>query len=225
MLRQVGEIMQNKEQRSFILSMVLGDGCLHNTSNNVSGSLTIDHGIEQSDYINWKASFLSEVTSRNIKIRKGHKGKSIQLSVCMKKFKAWRKFCYPNGKKVLTRILPFITNPEFAIAIWLMDDGYVETNGDRKGGKFRLYTCSEPIKDQEFFIEWFKENLNVCPKIAYQKNSKTNKTYPFLKFTQDDTLIIWEKIRDFVLQFDSMKYKFRYVEELYLRKLAQRIPS
>lgn len=225
MLRQVGEIMQNKEQRSFILSMVLGDGCLHNTSNNVSGSLTIDHGIEQSDYINWKAKFLSEITSRNIKTRKGHKGKSIQLSVCMKKFKAWRKFCYPNGKKVLTRILPFITNPEFAIAIWLMDDGYVETNGDRKGAKFRLYTCSEPIKDQEFFIEWFKKNLNVCPRIAYQKKSQDNKSYPFLKFTQDDTLLIWEKIRDFVLQFDSMKYKFRYVEELYLRKLAQRIPS
>lgn len=211
--------MQNKEQRSFILSMVLGDGCLHNTSNNVSGSLTIDHGIAQADYIEWKAQFLSKITARNIKTRKGHKGKSIQISVCMKKFKAWRKFCYPNGKKVLTRILPFITNPEFALAIWLMDDGYVEVNGSNKGAKFRIFTCSEPIKDHEYFIEWFRDKLKVTPKIAYQKE------YPYLKFNQEDTLILWEKIRDFVLQFNSMKYKFRNVESTYLKKLAQRTPS
>ena len=211
--------MQNKEQRSFILSMVLGDGCLHNTSNNVSGSLTIDHGVGQSDYIEWKAKFLSEITSRKIKTRQGHKGKSIQLSVCMKKFKAWRKFCYPNGKKVLTKILPFITNPDFAVAIWLMDDGYVETNGNKKGAKFRIFTCSEPIKDQEYFIDWFKRNLDVSPKIAYQKE------YPYLKFNQEDTLKLWGKIRDFVLQFDSMKHKFRNVERTYLEKLARRTPS
>ena len=223
--------MINKDKRSLLLSMVLGDGCLHNTSNNSSGSLTVNHGIEQSDYITWKSQIVSNITNREINIRTGHKGKSVQFSVCFKKFKAWRKFCYPNGKKSIERILPFINHPEFAIAIWLMDDGYVEssistlTDGSKVnyGARFRIFTCDQPIKTQEHIIEWFQKNLNVTPVIKYQK--KDNNNYPFLKFSQNDSLIIWEKIRKVVLQIKSMQKKFRYIEEIYQKKLLQRNPS
>jgi hypothetical protein len=223
--------MTNKEKRSILLSMVLGDGCLHNTSNNNSGSLTVNHGINQSDYVTWKAKIIENVTNRQISLRNGHKGKSIQFSVTFKKFKAWRKFCYPNGKKSIERILPFIKHPEFALAIWLMDDGYVEPSfsklatGEKVnyGARFRIFTCDQPIKDQEYIIEWFKKHLNVIPTIKYQNKNGT--LYPFLKFSQNDSLFIWEKIRDVVLNIKSMQYKFRHIENIYQKKLLQRNPS
>jgi len=223
--------MTNKEKRSLLLSMILGDGCLHNTSNNNSGAITVDHGIEQSDYITWKSQIVSKLVNREVKVRTGHKGKSVQFSVCFKKFKAWRKFCYPNGKKSIERILPFIKHPEFAVAIWLMDDGYVEPSYSKLadgskvnyGARFRIFTCDQPVKDQDFIINWFKTNLDVNPKIKYQK--KKDKEYPFLKFTQEDSLKIWEKIRDTVLKIKSMRTKFKHIEDIYQKKLLQRNPS
>lgn len=225
--------MKNRDKRSLLLSMLLGDGCLHLTSNRRSGSITIDHGLEQSDYITWKAKIVSELTGRDVKIRTGHKGKSVQFSVTFKKFQAWRKFCYPNDKKALNRILPFIHHPEFAIAIWLMDDGYVEpsisklADGSKKnyGARFRIFTESQPIQDHDSFINWFEKNLGVKPKISYYTCKKRNKKLPFLKFTQEDSLKIWKTIREVVLGLKSMRYKFRYIEDVYQYKLLQRVPS
>lgn len=222
--------MTNRDKRGFILSMVLGDGCLHyhKRGNTLYGSLSIDHGVEQSDYVTWKSKIVSEILKRPINVRQGHKGKSIQFQVCDKKFRVWRKFCYPNDKKSLTKILPYINNPEFAVMVWLMDDGYVEPskfNGVNQGARFRIFTCNESIEDQNFFIEWFQKNLNVKPKIHYMTDKRTKKTYPFLKFNQADSLVIWEKIREVVLGLKSMQYKFRYIEEIYQKKLLQRIPS
>lgn len=220
--------MKNKDKRSLLLSMILGDGCLHYTSNKVSGAITVDHGIEQADYVTWKANLVSQITQRNVKTRQGHKGKSMQFSVCFKKFKAWRKFCYPNGKKSLNKILPFIKHPEFAFAIWLMDDGYVEPSiyeDKTTHARFRIFTESQPIEDHENFIGWFNKHLNITPKIHFYNCKKRKKKLPFLKFNQADSLLIWEKIRDMVLQFDSMKYKFRHIEEVYQSKILQRTPD
>lgn len=219
--------MLNKDKRSIILSMVLGDGCLHKTSQDGYAALTIDHGIAQADYVAWKASLVSKIVGRNINLRQGHKGKSIQFSVCWKRIRSWHKFCYPGGKKQIKRILPFIRHPELAIAIWLMDDGYVEPtlfkneNGDKVfgGARFRIFTNSEPIEDHEYFINWFKRHLNAAPAIKIHKGK--TKHYPLLKFTQADSLKIWAKIREHVLQFKSMQYKFRYIEQLYQSKILQ----
>lgn len=222
--------MTNKEKRSLLLSFILGDGCLHNTSNNASGSITIDHGLEQADYISWKAQIISKITGRNVRTRTGHKGKSIQFSVAFKKFKAWRKFCYPNGKKALNRILPFLLHPHFAVMIWLCDDGYVEPCRYREKNitytaRLRIFTESQPIEDHELMIKWFQDNLNVTPKIHLYKCARRKKQMPFFKFTQADSLKIWEVIREQVLALKSMRYKFRYLEEVYQMKLLQRVPS
>lgn len=213
-----------------VLSLVLGDGCLHYIKNNgkLYGGLTIDHGIEQSDYQKWKAELLSNILNRNVKVRTGHKGKSVQISVCMKRFKAWRKFCYPGGKKDVSKILRFINNPEFAFAVWLMDDGYCEpsfsklADGSKKnyGARFRIFSCETSFENQPNLIDWFNKNLEVNPKVLIQKTK--GKSYPYLKFNQNDTLFLWEKVREFILQFKSMRYKFRHIESIYQKRMAQR---
>lgn len=221
--------MLNKDKRSLILSLILGDGCLHLDSKKLSGYITLDHGIKQADYIAWKANLVSNIVGKSIKLRQGHNGNSIQFSVVWKRIKAWRKFCYPNGKKDLTKILPFIRHPEFAVAVWLMDDGYVEPSisklvtGEKKnyGARFRIFTYSQTISNHEMFIKWFQDHFNVTPKIKQHKSSTNGHIYPLLKFSQEDSLKIWSTIREHVLQFKSMQYKFRYIEEIYQLKILQ----
>lgn len=223
----------NRDKRSIVLSMVLGDGCLSYHSKTKKGTFTADHGLTQADYISWKAKLLSDIFQRDVKVRTGHQGKSVQISVYDTRMTAWRKFCYPNGKKALTRILPFIKHPEMALAIWLMDDGYVEpsisklADGSKVnyGARFRIFTESQPLEDHVYFIDWFKENLKIEPSVKMYKCKKRSKSFPFLKFNQKDSLFLWEKIRHFVLQFKSMKYKFRYMEEIYQKRILQRTPT
>lgn len=223
--------MLNKDKRSIILSLVLGDGCLHKTSNPKYTALTVTHGVAQSDYTAWKASLASKVIDREVRLRTHNKGSGVQFSFVWNRLKAWRKFVYKNGKKDISLILPYIRHPELAIAIWLMDDGYVEPSfsklatGEKKnyGARLRIFTCDQEIDSQERIITWFNKTLNIVPKVHWF--NKKGKKYPFIKINQNDSLIIWEKIREHVLQFKSMQYKFRYLEQIYQSKLTKRIPT
>lgn len=223
-------MINRKEKRDIVLSMCLGDGCLAYTSNRRSATLTIGHGLSQTDYLELKRQYLSLIWQRDIKIRTQGNGTAVQLSICVKRFKAWRKFIYKDGKKDVALILPFIINPERALAFWLMDDGYCEVsthkqkNGENSfyGGGLRLYTCDQTLQTHEIIKDWFYKNFDVSPIVKIQNDNKHNKAYPFLKFTQSDSLKIWEKIRQFILSIDSMKHKFRYMEQTYQKKLSQR---
>lgn len=228
--------MNRKDKRSMCLMLLLGDGNLHNWTDKKGKSycrLTIDHGISQSDYQIWKANLLSFIFGKKVVTRSGHKGKSIQVSTTVRRLKAWKKFTYPNNKKDLARILPFITNPEMAMAVWLMDDGYVESSISKNargekvnyGARFRLFTCDQTMETQEYIVSWLNQHFDINVKITSCFSKKQNKSYPFIKFNGQDSLIIWEKIRSFVLQFDSMKYKFRYIEQIFQKRLSQRTPS
>lgn len=215
--------MLNKDKRSLLLMLVLGDGCLHYIRNGkkMYGGLTIDHGIQQADYQAWKAKLMSEITGREVRLRPGHKGKSVQVSVCMKRLRAWRKFCYPGGKKNRSRIFPFIRHPELATAVWICDDGHAETNG----GQLRIYTCSSTEDTHDDITAWFKKHFDVETRLKWANSIHYKKPYRFIKFTQADSLKIWAVIREFCLQFKSMQHKFRSIEKIYQSKCIQRLPS
>lgn len=226
--------MERKDKRSLLLSLVLGDGCLSLTSPSKTGKrygiLAVQHGHKQADYAEWKAKLISTCLDRNITTNKHKKGP--QVMTTHRRFKAWKKFCYPDNKKNINKILPFIRHPEFAIAVWLMDDGYVEASIDKKYNKLysaslRLFTCSTPVTEQEDIIIWFRDNFGVTPKIRFQKRgsshyNKTGDDFPFLKFTTEDSLKLWGLIREFVLSIPSMQYKFRYIESIYKVRIVQR---
>lgn len=216
--------MLNKDKRSMLLAFVLGDGCLHyfHRGNKTYGGLTIDHGLEQADYMAWKAQMIGELTDRTVKVRTGHKGKSIQLNVCKKQLRAWRKFIYKDNKKSIRRILPFIRHPEFALAVWLMDDGYVEssiTNNKNYSASLRIFSCDEDSEGLKAIQDWLLASFGISSKIRYQ--TTRGATYPFVKINCKESLLIWGKIREFVLQFKSMRYKFRYLEQIFQSRLAQ----
>lgn len=224
--------MLNKDKRSLFLCTLIGDGCLH-IDNRGYGRYNIVHGVTQSDYQTWKAQLLSEVFSKPLKLYSGHKGKSIQIQMCMKRFRAWYKIFYKNKIKDIPKILKFIRHPELALILLLMDDGYAEPSfsklatGEKKlyGARFRIFLCDQTETQLIDIIAWLKHNFQIEAKIQYQLSSKQNKRYPFLKINQKDSLRIWKLIRVFVLRFKSMKYKFRHIESTYQSRNLQPQPN
>lgn len=227
--------MKNKDKRNIVFSMLLGDGSIgvYTTDNFKTGRMTIDHGLTQADYQQWKASLLELVFNSKIRLRQGHKGKSVQLMVRNKKIRVWHKFTYPNNRKSIPNILRWINNPWFAVAIWLMDDGYCEPSisklatGEKVnyGARFRIFTATQTDEEMISIQSWLDANLNVKSKIKKHLDTRQQKHYPLIKFTGEDTLKIWGQIRDLVLQFESMRYKFRHVEQIYQSRNVQRTPA
>lgn len=228
--------MRNRDKRSLVFSLALGDGCLHYIAKKSTGGITIAHAENQADWISWKAKLLGQIFDREVSIRTmkknefdGYKSQNqYQVSVCNKKLRVWRKFTYPNGVKSIPALLSYITTPELALAIWLADDGYIEPSLDRRypdkcyGAVIRIFTCDQTMEQHEQIITWFQNTFGITPKVKFNKNSKKGKSYPFLKFNTPDSLLLWEKIRDFLLQFESMKHKFRYMEKRFQYVMAQR---
>jgi len=227
--------MRNKDKRNLVFSLLLGDGSIgvYETDNFKTGRLTIDHGISQRDYQEWKAQQLSLVFNQQVKTRFGHRGKSIQLMVRNKKIKVWHKFTYPNNRKSIPRLLKWINDPKLAIALWLMDDGYCEpsitklADGTKKnyGARFRIFTATQTDEEMNNIKAWLDNNFQINCTIKKHLDSRQQKYYPLIKINGTDTLKIWEQIREFVLQFKSMQYKFRYVEQLYQSRNTQRTPT
>jgi hypothetical protein len=228
--------MTRKDKRSMLLSLVIGDGCLHYIKSNhrTYGGLHVGHSSDQADYLAWKANLVSTILGRTIKLRtgnnrgfEGYESKPfIQFQASWIRFKAWRKFIYPNGKKDKSRILRFINNPEFLMSIWLMDDGYVEGKIDKKYNKcysasLRIFISDQRLESCLSIQDWITKNFNFVTILKYQKSRE--KIHPFLKINAQDSLLIWDKIREFVLQFKSMQHKFRFLEMRYQYKksLAQ----
>lgn len=212
------------------MCLAMGDGCLHYIRNagKLYGGLTIGHCKEQADILKWKASLLSKIFNRTVNVRPQSNG-ALQVSVCVKRLRSWRKWCYPNNSKDLSRMLRFVEHPEMALAMLLIDDGYIEPSISKiksgkklYGGRVRIYLCSESIESLDKIRLWFSDNFNVNVKFGSQKSSKRNKHYPYLKFGQADSLKLWEYVREFILQFKSMRYKFRYIETIYQQRLLQR---
>lgn len=225
--------MLRKDKRSMLLSLVIGDGCLHyhHRGAKTYAGLTIAHSPKQADYIAWKAKLIGSILGREINLRttsnaKGFgtnsEAKLIQIAASWKRFKAWRKFIYPKGKKDKSLILRFITNPDFLMAIWLMDDGYVEGRIDQKHNRcytasLRIFVSDQSIDSCNRIIAWIKKQYGFEVKLRMQKHR--GKSYPFLKICAFDSLKLWDTIRSFVLQFKSMQTKFRFLEMRYQHKL------
>lgn len=224
--------MKNKDKRSILLALILGDGCLHNSSpsqKNKMGYISIKHGIKQADYLNWKARLLNYATNRIVNIHNTNSYvkaldknyPQVKVQIGMKRMRAWRKFCYPNNKKSLNRILPFIHHKELALALWFMDDGTVGTA--RANRKDPTRVCSglvlylgDIFREDAFAAKiWFENNFDVKPKLKWQKFKYKNstRTYPELRFTVQDALKIWYIISPIVNNIESMKYKFRLLDE------------
>ena len=140
------------------------------------------------------------------------------------------KFLYRNNngknERVCSKFLQRLNHP-MCLAIWFMDDGSCCGNKsyNSKGEKyftsysFYLATNQFNYSDHELMVKWFKQEFDIDCKIYKQIYSNPNhcgygRIEYRLRFNASNSKKIWQLINPYVIQFDSMKYKFRFA---YLR--------
>lgn len=197
------------EELSFIMAMSLGDGSLTNT-----GRFVVAHGLKQKDYCEWKADRLSKILKQEIKALPSRH--LVQTQVQRKVLKDYYFKVYPNRQKSLSTILSYTNNPEETVAIWICDDGNVSPSIARNGkcysASFQIFTfCS--LEDGQGIVSWFKSELDVEAKLHFRDRSKDNKKSAYIiKFSASESRKLYGKIKPYIPDIPSMKYKFRYIE-------------
>lgn len=223
----------NADKRSLIFCMTLGDGSLYKSSpsqKNITGYFVCKHGWQQEDYLRWKADLAAITMGRPVNVRSATSkikklNKTYQQFTFMmgaKRFRAWRNFTYPNNVKSYSKLLNFIKHPKLAAALWLMDDGSLSTgypgsnkNVPRVCTGLVLY-LGQCFREDAFSAQnWFKRNFKVNPRIRWQKvkYNGTIRQYPELRFTVQDSLVIWKNIKFIVETIPSMMNKFQKLED------------
>jgi len=191
----------NKENRSILIGMVLGDGYIYCKDN--IARLRMNHSLKQYEYINHKAILLGEIF--NIKkpklIRTISNGYPQVILVKEDKyFRILRKWIYKNNIKTYSKkILDYLT--PHGIAIWWMDDGSLsmkmrDNKIHAREGHLNIYITKS---QNEIISNWFFEKYNISfvpvkNKGLYRLRINTTNLKRFLPI-----------IKPYII--DSMKYK------------------
>lgn len=208
-----------KESRNLLIGLLIGDGTISN--NNV---FKLSHCKEQKDYLEWKIKQLKDSGIRNNGLKtyvssKGYnKGKEVyytQLNI-IPFIKVLRRIVYKPFKKLGNRkLLNRLSARE--IAIWYMDDGYInyrKTNNRVHGFYIKIATCL-PKEELQIIIDYFKEVWDIQFYMFHE--GKKENSYSLCCGTKEGIKFI-NIVKPYVEQIPSMKHKIEY--DLSQRKYA-----
>lgn len=200
-----------KESRNLLIGLLLGDGTI---SNNYVFKLS--HCEKQLDYLQWKIKQLNEVGLRNNGIKKYtstkgfNKGKTVYYSQLntIPFIKVLRRIFYKPYKKLGNRkLLNRLGAKE--IAIWYMDDGYInyrKTKNIIHGFYIKIATCLSK-EELQVIIDYFKEVWNIQFYMFHE--GKKENSYSLCCGTKEGIKFI-NIVKPYVEQVPSMKHKIEY---------------
>lgn len=156
------QIQVDDELEQFFLGSFLGDGSFRKSAKaSTNANLIISHGEKQTDYLNWKYSFLQSklitcnlryytVTDNRIK-----KGKYTTGFLKTESNPIFNKYCdqYKPNKQIQYDFVKLLT--PFGLAVWFMDDGFVTKNS------FQISSCSFSKEEITILRQVLKENFNI----------------------------------------------------------------
>ena len=222
--------MKKITQREIIISCLLGDGCLcgyrDKDGRKIYTSLRIKHSQEQFDYLYWKLDLLNSLQCFKKKgtikesISKHKNGKVFNQKVLIinspRYLRIIGKWTYSNGKKRVKRILKYLNSP-LGLAIWFMDDGGLlrkkkkHKNGDEYFLKpsSKLCTHNFSYEENELISKYLEETFDI------KSNILKDKEYFYLWFNKEETIKIWNIIKEYVKEIPSMRKKFNVCIDFY----------
>ena len=161
-----------KQQKSVLIGTILGDGFLQKTGEK-NARLRLEHSQKQKDYVLWKGkifgrlfqgkpSFLERIHPKSKETYKYCRWQSNATPA----FGKWRKYFYPNGKKIIpSDIGDFLTEP-ITLAVWYMDDGYFN-KVDRNS---YIYLGRVTRAEAEILQKAIQKNFAIIATIYDKKN-------------------------------------------------------
>ena len=213
--------MIRKEEREIIVACLLGDAGLnkYKTKKGYKHSeMFITHSEQQFDYLYWKTNLLKsfqlfkkEPVIYDIKTK--YKDKIINKKRMRIKNSKYLsiigKWIYKDNIKTCNKVIKYINSP-MALAIWFMDDGgiYRRKKHHKDGTEYylkpalKLCTHNFSHEEQLLILEHFEQTYRIEGSIMKDKK------YEYLYFNKDNALIIWNLIKPYVMQIESMRNKF-----------------
>lgn len=227
--------MHGKELRELICAMLLGDGSLSDGGRNRKDKrvlFRVSHNSKQRDYCEWKMSLINDFFQRH------NIDKRLVISDRIQKVRYLdRKYYVSDFNLVWSKLLPTIydkcyplkhgyrhksykylldqTHSPLHLAIWMGDDGNEDRSYSRsrvdghkipRSPRYRLAICSMTEGEINLTLEWFYRHFRLTPRVHYIKGKK----YPILRFTVKQSNLIFNKIKPYICDIPSMRYKFRW---------------
>ena len=191
-----------KQQTSVLIGTILGDGFLQKTGEK-NARLRLEHSKKQKDYVLWKGKIFGRMFQGgpnyleriHPKSKETYKYCRWQSSVSPA-FGKWRKYFYPNGKKIIPNdIGNFLTEP-ITLAVWYMDDGYFNKT-DRNS---YIYLGRVTRAEAEILQKSIRKNFGIEATVY----DKKNKGFA-LFFGASETKKLQALLRPFIVP--SLQYK------------------
>lgn len=201
-----------KQSRNLLIAMLLGDGTI---SNNYV--YKIARSYKQTDYLEWQIKQLNEAGIRNNGIKQyiSTKGYNVGTEVVYTQLniipftKVLRRVMYKPTKNIANRKLLNRLDAK-GIAIWYMDDGYINIRKDKNkrpmGFYIKITTCI-PKKDIQILIDYFKEVWGV-QFYSFHEGRKQD-SYSLCCGTKEGLKFI-NIVKPYVSQVPSMIHKITY---------------
>jgi hypothetical protein len=202
-IQYMAEAMKlTKQQTSVLIGTILGDGFLQKTGEK-NARLRLEHSQKQKDYVLWKGMIFGRLFQGKPSLlerihpisKTTYKYCRWQSSTCPA-FGKWRKYFYPNGKKIIpNNIGNFLTEP-ISLAVWYMDDGYFNKI-DRNS---YIYLGRILLSEAEILQKAINKNFAILVTIY----DKKNKGFA-LFFGAKETKELQKIIKPFIIE--SLQYK------------------
>ena len=162
----------NKEQKSALIGMILGDGYLQKTGEKNS-RLRLEHSLKQKEYLLWKVNLLPElfqgkpkildrihpITKKTYNYIRHQSNSSPELGKLQKLF-------YPEGKKKIPENLSGLMRSDISLAIWYLDDGYYY----QRDNSMYLYLGKVSKQEAEIANKTISEKFGIQNSILDKKN-------------------------------------------------------
>lgn len=173
-------LLSKFDKKSFIIGMLLGDGCTSLRRGAINYNLSCVHNPKQYEYLIWKMEILKENLQKTywISQKQTHfSGKAVHPGNIGKVYKMYaatlgshplvtqvRKEMYLENKKIVTpNILRQLT--PIGLAIWYMDDGnlayHKNPNGSIKTRNVNLHIEGFDSDSQQNIVNYFLEVWNI----------------------------------------------------------------
>lgn len=189
------------EQKDFLIGTLLGDGGVYpHGRKNKSYRFSVGHCEEQKDLLLWKKIMLGNfvnVIQKNIDKRNN----SIMYAfntVVHHEFKFYRDLFYEGNIKVIKENLINYFKSPLSLAVWIMDDGYLNKNVN-----LRFHTEGFTYKEHEILQNVLRINFDIRSKIC--KYNRNDKEYNYLSLNKENTIKTSNIVNPYIQE--CMKYK------------------
>jgi len=187
--------------QSILVGSILGDATIYPCNKNNEAILEYKYDDKYFSYLKWLHKSLESLGLREIKPHRGFHQHRFRSSP-NKEIGNLRNIFYPQGKKIIPRIINKLLIDSLSLAVWYMDDGCLDFR-EKDHCNATLATFSFSKEECELLAKTLFTNFNLLIKV--HKNTMRGKPYFRLYVTSKSMDRFVNLIRPFILPCFSYK--------------------